>query len=199
MSHDEVCTSRVSAWGPPRSRRRRAWATGVAAGALALAPLASSVASAMTSPMVKSANVAGYRGALVTSSSKTLYLLSSERGAKIKCSAGCLSIWPPLLVKKSVTKVSLGANVRGRISFVSRSKTMKQVTFNSFPLYTYSGDHGKLEHNGAGIVAFGGTWYLVKSSATTPAASLFKAVVTASKPTGSTTTTTKSGWSSGGY
>jgi predicted lipoprotein with Yx(FWY)xxD motif len=139
---------------------------------------------------LKSANVPGFSGALVNHSSRTLYVLSSEKGAKIKCSGACLSSWPPVLVKSSVTKVALGANVKGKIGFVKRSKTTKQVTFNSYPLYTFAGDSGTLQSNGEGIVSFGGTWYLVKASSSSASLTVFKK---ASTSTGTTTTTTASG------
>ncbi|HUY16771.1 MAG TPA: hypothetical protein VMV11_04320, partial [Acidimicrobiales bacterium] len=96
-----------------------------------------------------------------------------------------------LLVKSSVTKVSLGAGVKGKIGFVKRSKTMKQVTFNSFPVYTYQGDSGKLQSNGEGITADGGTWTLVKAKASSAGATAY-----AKSASGNTTTTTSGG---GGY
>jgi len=40
------------------------------------------------------------------------------------------------------------------------------VTYNGWPLYTFVGDSAAHQSNGEGIVADGGTWYLVKSSAT---------------------------------
>jgi predicted lipoprotein with Yx(FWY)xxD motif len=157
----------------------------VAASALVLAPLMS--ASGATSPVLKSASVPEFSGALVNHSSRTLYVLSAEKGAKIKCNAACLSTWPPLLVKTSVKSISLGVGVNGKIGFVTRSKTMKQVTFNSFPVYTYQGDTGALQSNGEGIGAFGGTWTLAKAKSKTPAA-------TAYAPSSSGTTTTTSGY-----
>lgn len=141
------------------------------------------------SPVLKSANVTGFPSALVNHSSRTLYVLSSEKGMKLKCKSTCLSTWVPVLVKTSVTTVALGAGVKGKISFVTRSKSMKQVTFNSYPVYTYQGDSGKLQSNGQGITADGGTWYLIKAKASTAAATLFKS-------SSSTTTTTSGG---GGY
>jgi predicted lipoprotein with Yx(FWY)xxD motif len=160
----------------------------LAASAVMIVPMVS--ASGASSPTLKSANVASFPGALVNHSSRTLYLLSSEKGAKIKCKSACLSTWPPLLVKSSVTKVTLGANVKGKIGFVTRSATMKQVTFNSFPLYTFAGDSGALQSNGEGIVALGGTWYLVKASSSSAGVTVFKK---SSSGTPTTTTTTASG------
>ena len=170
--------------------RRFRWPVGaIVLSALALAPMVS--ASGASLPTLKSANVAGSSGALVNHSSRTLYLLTSEKGAKIKCASGCLTAWPPLLVKSTVKTISLGANVKGKIGFVTRSKTMKQVTFNSYPVYTYSGDSAALQSTGEGIVAFGGTWYLIKANSTSAGSSAFL------KSSASTVTTTTS--SGGAY
>lgn len=110
-----------------------------------------------------------YKGVLVNGSSRSLYVLSAEKGTSIKCTGGCLTTWPPLLVAASTTSVSLSAGVDGTIGFVPRG-SMKQVTFNSYPVYTYSGDLGATESCGQGIVADGGTWTLTDASATTAAA-----------------------------
>jgi predicted lipoprotein with Yx(FWY)xxD motif len=169
----------------------RLWTLALAGSAVVLAPMVS--ASGATSPTVKSANVAGFPGALVNHASKTLYVLSSEKGAKIKCSGACLSTWPPLLVKSTVTKVVLGANVKGKIGFVKRSATTKQVTFNSYPLYTFAGDSGALQSNGEGIAALGGTWYLVKASASSAGLTVFKKSSTGTTTTTLAGTTTTSG------
>jgi len=186
----KLTTSTIHRGSTTASRSR--WTVSVIAlSALVLAPMA--IASGTAAPVLKSANVPGFKGALVTRSSRTLYLLTSEKGAKLKCTGGCLSVWPPLLVKTSVKKISLGAGVKGRIGFVKRSATKKQVTFNSYPVYTYSGDGAALRSSGQGIVAFGGTWYLVKATATSSGTSAFSK---STKSTSSTTTTTSGG---GGY
>jgi predicted lipoprotein with Yx(FWY)xxD motif len=120
-------------------------------------------------PLLQSASAAPYQSVLAASSNDSLYLLSVEVGAVIKCGAGCTSVWLPLLVTSSTTKIALGAGVKGKIGFVARSSTMDQVTFNSYPVYTYTGDSGPGQSNGEGIVADGGTWYLLHAGATTAA------------------------------
>lgn len=151
------------------SHRARLGFAALAASIVLLAPM---VASGASSPTIKTANVPSFSGALVNHSSRTLYVLSSEKGGKIKCKASCLTTWIPLLVKSSasVNSVSVGAGVKGKIGFVTRSKSEKQVTFNSYPIYTYQGDSGARQANGSEIHADGGTWTLIKASATTPSA-----------------------------
>jgi predicted lipoprotein with Yx(FWY)xxD motif len=140
---------------------------GAAAASVSLGTLLVGASSAATPPFLKSDNVKGYSGVLANTSGRTLYVLSTEKNAKLHCVRHCLTTWPPLLVKTATTSVTLGAGVKGKIGFVKRSATKKQVTFNSYPVYVYSGDTGALQSNGEGIAANGGTWTMVHASATT--------------------------------
>jgi predicted lipoprotein with Yx(FWY)xxD motif len=173
----------------PRTTRGAAPVKYLLAAAMLISPiLLVSPDATATSPRLESASFAGYSRLLVNQSSRSLYVLSVERGARIKCSSRtCLSIWPPFLVNKSVTSISLGAGVKGKIGFVARGKTTKQVTFNSYPLYTYSGDNGAKQTHGQGIASDGGTWHLVRATATSAAATPYAHSGTA------TTTTTGTG------
>jgi predicted lipoprotein with Yx(FWY)xxD motif len=119
---------------------------------------------------LQAANITGFSGVLEANTSLTYYVLSDEVGGTLHCTGQCLSSWPPLLVGSATTaaEVSLGAGVDGKIGFVTRSATQKQVTFNSYPVYTFSGDTGPNQSNGQGITEPGGaTWHLVDASATT--------------------------------
>ena len=89
-----------------------------AAGLLAV-PLAESAGASAT--VLQSVNIAGFSGALANHASRTLYILTVEKGGKLKCTGSCLAHWIPVTVKSSVTSVSLGANVKGKIGFVARS------------------------------------------------------------------------------
>jgi predicted lipoprotein with Yx(FWY)xxD motif len=119
---------------------------------------------------VISIKVGKYGAVLGNRSSHTLYLLSIESGTHIHCtvSSGCTSLWPPLLITKG-TKISVGTGVKGKVGTVSRSATTAQVTYNGYPVYTYSGDSGPKQSNGEKIFAFGGTWYMLSPAATTAA------------------------------
>jgi predicted lipoprotein with Yx(FWY)xxD motif len=166
-----------------------------ATGAIALTP---ALASGAPSPTLHSAHPTGFSGALVNQSSRSLYILSSERGAKLKCTGSCLSSWPPLEVSTSTKTVSLGAGVKGKIGFVARGKGKKQVTFNSFPLYTFVGDSGALQSHGQGIKALGGTWTLVKAGASSASTTPFTSATTTTPTTTTTTTPTTTTTTPGG-
>jgi predicted lipoprotein with Yx(FWY)xxD motif len=145
--------------------------TCLGAAAIAAAPLVvmQGTADAAT-PVIKSANVPNYAGVLENHASHTLYALSIEKGAKLHCtSAACLSTWAPLLVPSSSTTVAVASTVKGKIGFVARSKTQKQVTVNTYPVYTYKGDVGPNQSNGEAIAADGGTWSMLHAAAKTAA------------------------------
>ncbi len=124
-----------------------------------------SASSGPTAPMEKS-SAGGFSGILVTSNHRSLYVLSVEKGTHIHCRAACLTFWPPFLVKTSVTSVKIGNGVKGKIGFIKRSATTKQVTFNGFPVYWFSGDSGAGQVNGQAVRAYGGTWGLVHAGST---------------------------------
>jgi len=113
---------------------------------------------------LQAANVTGFGEILTNAHGFSLYGLSDEFGGKLACTGECLKFWPPVLVRKSVTKVSLGAGVTGEIGFVARSATTKQVTFDGYPLYTFVKDSGAGQTHGEGVAAFGGTWGVLRAS-----------------------------------
>ena len=176
---------------PPTTRLRGAVGRKVAASFVTLLAagatlsVVSAPASNAAGPALQKITVKAYAGILANSKHHALYLLSNEAGAKIHCKSSCLNYWPPLLVKKSITNLSIGSGVAGHIGFVKRSATMKQVTFNGYPIYFFSGDGGPNQVNGQGIVADGGTWYLVRATAKLPSTTKMTGAASA----GATTTT----------
>jgi predicted lipoprotein with Yx(FWY)xxD motif len=122
--------------------------------------------------VVEAAHNPTYGTILVTTSGLSLYLLTSEANGRFTCtSAACTTFWPPLTVPPGTTSVRGGPGVDGRLGVIKRPDGSLQVTDNGYPLYRYSGDHAAGETNGEGISSFGGTWYLVRASATTGAGS----------------------------
>jgi predicted lipoprotein with Yx(FWY)xxD motif len=133
---------------------------------LLVSAAATKAATSAVEPLVQSANEPSYPSVLVNSHSDSLYLLSTEVGGTLMCTGGCTAVWLPLIVSSTTTSVAHLANVKGTIGFVARSKTTDQVTVNSYPVYTYVGDSGPGSVNGEGVVAYGGTWYLLNAGAT---------------------------------
>jgi len=155
-------TERSGGWrgrvaGLPRRVRFGAALAGIALTAAACGSSATSstppasggdttTSSAATSVTVKTASVDGAT-ALVDAAGYTLYTYSLDKPGKIACTGGCAQVWHPLLVPAgdhlAMSMGGLGTEVRpgGAV----------QVTYKGSPLYTYTGDTGPHQHNGASI------------------------------------------------
>jgi predicted lipoprotein with Yx(FWY)xxD motif len=107
---------------------------------------------------------------LVDSKGMTLYTLTNN-GMPVACTGQCLTFWPPLLLPAGQTSA-----VASGVANLGTATTSggKQVSYKGDPLYRFSMDKAPGDTNGEGIVAFGGTWHVVKlmasPSTTSPAA-----------------------------
>jgi len=88
---------------------------------------------------------------------RTLYYFLPERGGKIVCSSNaCTTYWPPSIT--ATGNPTGGAGVTGQLGLIARAGGGQQITYNTWPLYTFSGDSAADQTNGQGVVAFGGKW-----------------------------------------
>jgi len=121
-------------------------------------PSAASSPSPAVSPavLVATVTVAGTsEQVLTTPSGLTLYYLTSDVAATPKCSAACLTHWPPLL---SAGTPALPSGVTGTLTVVQNSNG-SQVAYNGHLLYTFANDKAQGDSKGEGVNAFGGTWH----------------------------------------
>jgi len=120
------------------------------------APAAQATPVAHPAVLQASAKVAGAsQTVLTTPAGLTLYYLTSDVAATPKCTAACLSHWPPLLSSAGPT---LAAGLTGTLAVVQNSNG-SQVTYNGHLLYQFVNDLGPGDAKGEGINAFGGTWH----------------------------------------
>lgn len=106
---------------------------------------------------------------LVDQNGKTLYLLSSETGGKLTCTDanGCTSHWPPVVLPSGVRSATAGMGAdASKLGTEKDSSGDTLVTYNGWPLYTFSGDSAAGTANGEGISSFGGTWMAVTTAGT---------------------------------
>ena len=92
---------------------------------------------------------------LTTPAGLTLYYLTSDNSSAPKCSAACLTHWPPLL---STITPALPSGVSGTLTVVQNSNG-SQVAYNGHLLYGFANDKAQGDSKGEGIQAFGGTWH----------------------------------------
>jgi hypothetical protein len=121
----------------------------------------------------------------------TLYVLSSEVGGTIKCSGGCLTIWPPLTVPSGTTPTG-PADLTGKFGTITRSDGSLQVTYQGFPLYHFVRDTAPGDTHGNFIIAFEGEWFAARPnvaplSATPVGSGTVHITARATKPMGKVT------------
>jgi predicted lipoprotein with Yx(FWY)xxD motif len=86
---------------------------------------------------------------LATSSGYTIYALSPLETPAFACTTGCTTFWPPLLTTGA--PVAAGDTIKADLGTVARPGGGTQVTYMSYPLYTYVGDSAPGQANGHGI------------------------------------------------
>lgn len=131
-------------------------------GLLAFAVAGGTGGTTPTKRVVKVAKLTDGSSVIANLKGRTLYSLSVEKRGKFICTAGCLSIWHPLVVAKGVRPtgpVTLGT--------VKRPDGRTQVTYRGRPLYRFASDAKAGEANGEGIKDVG-TWHAARPPASSP-------------------------------
>jgi predicted lipoprotein with Yx(FWY)xxD motif len=124
-------------------------------------------ASSAASATISAKSVPGVGTVLVNGQGQTLYMLTSEKGGKITCTQanGCTQAWPETLVTNGATAARAGSGVQASLlGTVKDASGNLEVTYNHWPLYTFSGDSGSGVAKGQGLTSFGGTWYVLSGS-----------------------------------
>jgi predicted lipoprotein with Yx(FWY)xxD motif/Ca2+-binding RTX toxin-like protein len=101
---------------------------------------------------------------LVDSHGKTLYLWAHDKRGRSSCYGACATNWPPLITRGKPRAIS-GAR-SALVGATRRRDGRMQVTYHGHPLYHFAGDTRPGQTTGAGISAFGGTWYPVSATGT---------------------------------
>jgi predicted lipoprotein with Yx(FWY)xxD motif len=99
---------------------------------------------------------------------RTLYHRTGETTHRVVCTGSCKSIWPPLTVRSTSTRLVKGSGVTGTLGKFRRADGLLQVTLNGQPLYRFSSDRRAGDAAGEGIPGEGrggGVWHAVRASA----------------------------------
>ncbi|MGC2192369.1 MAG: hypothetical protein WA751_08550 [Candidatus Dormiibacterota bacterium] len=112
---------------------------------------------------IKTATVAGYGTVLVNSSGRTLYTLSSESGGNLTCTVanGCTKVWIEVDLPSGSTAATAGSGAKSSLLGTETGASGTVVTYNGWPIYTFSGDKAADQANGEGLSSFGGSWYVL--------------------------------------
>lgn len=150
-------------------------------GGVAGAEHATSTAAVMTR------KVGGLGVVLVNAKGRTLYVFMKDARRRVTCTGQCASFWPPLKWKSKSRPTAGGAAKKALLSSDKNPSGGRVVTYNKWPLYTYSGDSGAGQAKGEGQNLNGGKWYVISAKGT-----LVKHK--SSSGGGGTTTTGGGGW-----
>jgi predicted lipoprotein with Yx(FWY)xxD motif len=105
---------------------------------------------------------------LVDSKGNTLYyfLKDKQGGTSSTCSGACAGVWPPYTTS-GAPKGQNGAQA-SKLGTIKRSDGTTEVTYNGWPLYTYTGDSKPGDTNGNDFEQFGAEWYAITPAGTKP-------------------------------
>ena len=124
-------------------------------------------ASPVASATISAKSVPGVGTVLVNGQGQTLCMLTSDKGGKITCTQanGCTQAWPETLLTNGATTAKAGSGVQSSLlGTVKDASGNLEVTYDHWPLYTFSGDSGSGVAKGQGLTSFGGTWYVLNGS-----------------------------------
>ena len=127
----------------------------------------SGVASAQhstSSVAVKTRKISGLGVVLVNPKGRTLYIFAKDRHRHVTCTGSCASFWPPLKGKGSGRPKAGGAAKRALLSSVKNPAGGKVVTYNHWPLYTFTGDSAAGQAKGWNQNLNGGKWYVISAA-----------------------------------
>jgi predicted lipoprotein with Yx(FWY)xxD motif len=108
--------------------------------------------------------VSGVGKVLVSSQGDTLYMFEPDNRRTVTCTGTCAGTWPPLMFPSGAT-LAAGPGVKASLLGSDPDPAGGHVvTYNGWPLYTYSGDIGPGQATGQGIDLNGGVWYVLSPS-----------------------------------
>ena len=118
---------------------------------------------------VSAASVPGLGSVLVNGNGRTLYILASEKGGKVTCTAagGCTTIWPPAVLPSGMSQGIAGSGVQASLlGTVKAPDGSVRLTYGGWPLYTFDADTGSGTTKGQGVKDSFGLWWVLSPSGT---------------------------------
>ena len=116
---------------------------------------------ATSSVAVKTRKIKGLGVVLVNPAGRTLYVFMKDRQSRVSCTGACQSFWPPLKWKGSGKPKAAAPAKSGLLATDKNPSGGKVVTYNHWPLYTYSGDSAAGQASGWNLNLNGGKWYVI--------------------------------------
>jgi predicted lipoprotein with Yx(FWY)xxD motif len=138
-------------------------AAGCSAAAATGAPGNSAAKSAVT-VKVDARSVPGVGTVLVTSTGYALYMFEPDNRHSVSCTGACAGTWPPLQLPAGAAPAA-GPGVKPSLLGSDPDPAGgRVVTYDGWPLYTYTGDIQPGQATGQNIDLNGGEWYVIGPS-----------------------------------
>ena len=116
-----------------------------------------------SSVAVKTRTIKGLGVVLVNTKGRTLYVFMKDKHRRVTCTGSCASFWPPLKWKGSGKPKAGGAAKSGLLGLDKNPAGGKVVTYNHWPLYTFTGDSAAGQAKGWNQNLNGGKWYVISA------------------------------------
>jgi predicted lipoprotein with Yx(FWY)xxD motif len=101
---------------------------------------------------------------LVNAQGYTLYMFARDNQRQVTCTSVCATTWPPLKLPPGVSLVA-GPGVKASLLGSDPDPAGgRVVTYDGWPLYTYTADVDAGQATGQGIDLNGGAWYVMRPS-----------------------------------
>ncbi|MGA3154906.1 MAG: hypothetical protein ACLPN6_03780 [Streptosporangiaceae bacterium] len=101
---------------------------------------------------------------LVNARGYVLYMFVPDRRRQVTCTSFCADNWPPLKLGAAAGAVA-GPGVQQKLLGADPDPAGgRVVTYNGWPLYTYTADVQPGQTAGQGIDINGGAWYVMRPS-----------------------------------
>ena len=110
---------------------------------------------------VKTRKIKGLGVVLIKPNGRTLYVFMKDAHRHVTCTGSCASFWPPLKWKSSAKPKAGGAAKSSLLGTDKNPSGGKVVTYNHWPLYTFSGDSAAGQAKGWNENLNGGKWYVI--------------------------------------
>lgn len=95
---------------------------------------------------------------IATADGAALYTLVDANGEVLPCEGECLQSWPAYSGEAAADE---GTGLDPSLVGTTEGAEGQLVTYNDYPLYTFSGDQQPVDVTGQAVEGFGGTWYVV--------------------------------------
>jgi predicted lipoprotein with Yx(FWY)xxD motif len=111
---------------------------------------------------VQARSIAGVGTVLVTAKGYALYMFQPDNQRSVTCTGACAGTWPPLKVPGGGS-FAAGPGVDSALLGTDPDpEGGNVVTYDGWPLYTYTGDVQPGQATGQAIDLNGGEWYVLR-------------------------------------